>query len=178
MRLKKIVATAFLASGMLMLAACASKHKNSSDDLAMNDANNANGGAQTAALDQNGNFGGESEDGQKMASSKNTYYFDFDKSDIRDSDKPSIMAHANKLSSNPHKKIIVEGHTDPRGSREYNVALGEHRANAVSDLLQSNGAGSDQVRVVSYGAERLASTGRSESDYQQDRRAVIASHTN
>lgn len=177
MQLKKIVATALVTSGMILLTACAAKHKNSSDNMAMDDAS-ANGGAQTAALDQSGNFGGDGgENGQKMASNnKNTYYFDFDKSDIHDTDKPSIIAKANRLSSNPNKKVIVEGHTDPRGSREYNVALGEHRANAVSDMLQSNGASASQVRVVSYGAERLAAAGHNESDYQLDRRAVIATN--
>ena len=105
--------------------------------------------------------------------SKRTYYFAFDSSDVQQSDMPSINANANYLISHARARITIEGHTDPRGSREYNVALGERRADAVLDILKSRGVNPNQVRVVSYGAERLASPGRDEESYQLDRRAVI-----
>ena len=76
------------------------------------------------------------------------------------------MAHASA-------RVILEGHTDPRGSREYNVALGERRANAVAEFMKEKGVNPEQIRVVSYGAQRLAAPGRTESDYQLDRRVVL-----
>jgi peptidoglycan-associated lipoprotein len=104
---------------------------------------------------------------------KRTYYFEYDKSDVSDQEKPAIFANAENLVAHPNMKVLLEGHTDPRGSREYNVALGEHRANAVAEIMKSKGVNPDQIRVISYGAERLAVTGHSESDYEQDRRVVL-----
>lgn len=134
-------------------------------------------GAQAAGAGEGDSFGGADGIGGSgsHASRKNTYYFDFDRSDVREEDKPRVFASANYLMSHTNKRVIVEGHTDPRGSREYNVALAERRANSVADLLKSKGTNPGQIRVVSYGAERLASPGHSEQDFQLDRRAVIVS---
>ena len=69
--------------------------------------------------------------------------------------------------------VLLEGHTDPRGSREYNIGLGERRAKAVAQVLTDKGVDPSQIRVVSYGAEKLATAGHSDSDYQLDRRVVL-----
>jgi peptidoglycan-associated lipoprotein len=176
MKLKATVVALF-ACGILALSACKTAHKSAAgdDEASISDANNARG-VNTAGLGQQDGFGddGNGSGGRRMASDGHTYYFDFDKSEIRSEDKPSIVAHANKLAANPHKKVIVQGHTDPRGSREYNVALGERRAKAVSEMMEANGAAPRQIRVVSYGAQQLAASGHDEQDYQLDRRAVIA----
>jgi peptidoglycan-associated lipoprotein len=172
MQIKKIIQLLIVSGSFLALSAC-STTKKPGDQVAVNDAN----GVQASGLGQGDSYGdSDNLNTSQQAGAKRTYYFDFDKSDVRDEDRPAIEANADNLTANPGKKVIVEGHTDPRGSREYNVALGEHRANAVANILKSKGANPNQIRVVSYGAERLASPGHTEEDYQQDRRAVIASN--
>lgn len=173
MKLRKLVLLVMLGCGIASLGACSTMHHNddNNDESSVSDASNSSD-AKTVGLNQGDNF-----NGQGTSLSKNTYYFDFDKSDIRSQDKPAIEANANKLASNPGKKVVVEGHTDPRGSREYNIALGERRANSVAEVLKSQGANPSQVRVVSYGAQRLAATGRDESAYKVDRRAVLDNET-
>jgi len=170
MKLNKIVQAVLVSCSILALASCAANRSadgNGMDEATIADAN----GAQSSGLGQDSNFGGK---GNMHASNNNrTYYFDFDKSDVRSEDKPAILANGDYLAANPNKKIVLEGHTDPRGSREYNVALAERRANSVYEVLKSKGVSPDQVRVVSYGAERLAVPGHSDEDYQQDRRAII-----
>ena len=170
MKLKKLLLATLLGSSVLALAACSTPgNKDSDDEAALGEANNR-GGAQTAGLGDQDGFG---QDGHKGTLSQRTYYFDYDKSDVHEDDKPAVMANASYLAAHPNKKVVVEGHTDPRGSREYNVALGEHRSNTVAGMLKSNGVNPNQVREVSYGAERLASAGRNEEDFQKDRRAKI-----
>lgn len=169
MSLKKLLHIA-LSVGVLSLGACSTTGHhahglNASDEM-------AGSGAEASGLGDGNGFGDQGA-GPQSAAAKRTYYFDFDRSDVRDSDKPAINANADYLIAHPHTKIVLEGHTDPRGSREYNVALGERRANAVADLLKSRGVNPDQIRVVSYGAERLAAPGHTEADYQLDRRVVL-----
>jgi peptidoglycan-associated lipoprotein len=163
MKLKKLVQVMIVTCGILSLAACSSMHKNGG--AYGTDAN----GAQTSGVGDNANgFGGDSN-----SLGKRVYHFQFDKSDISDEDKPAIAANADNIVAHPSAKVLLEGHTDPRGSREYNVALGERRANAVADMLKSKGVNPDQIRVISYGAERVAVPGHNEEDFQQDRRVVL-----
>lgn len=105
--------------------------------------------------------------------SKRTFYFDFDRSTIRSDDRPIIMAHAEYLVDHPRVHVTLAGYTDERGSREYNLALGEQRAKSVADLLLLQGVSQDQINVVSYGEERPASLGHDEESWQQNRRVVI-----
>ncbi|HZJ81633.1 MAG TPA: OmpA family protein, partial [Guyparkeria sp.] len=84
-----------------------------------------------------------------------------------------LGANADFLKANGNRKAVIEGHTDERGSREYNIALGERRANAVRDVLQSYGVSASQIDTVSYGEERPAVEGRGEAVWAQNRRAVI-----
>ena len=159
-----------IASVTLVLAACAHKRQ---DQSAINDANAAyNGSAQSSGLGEESTFGDQA-GGSRSSLSRRVYYFDFDSNIIHDADKPAIMANANYLVAHPNTHVIVEGHTDPRGSREYNVALGERRAKAVAELMKSKGVNASQIRVISYGAEKLAVPGHTEDDFQQDRRVVL-----
>lgn len=105
--------------------------------------------------------------------SKRVVYFDFDSSTIRDDALPIIQAHANYLASNSQVTFTLEGHADERGTREYNLALGERRADAVRRLLIANGVSPAQVRVVSYGEERPAVLGHDESAWSMNRRAEL-----
>lgn len=104
---------------------------------------------------------------------KNTYYFGYDSFDLNEQDVLSVYAHAKKIMSKPRAKIRVEGHTDERGSREYNVALGERRAKAVASLLMMKGVNQNQISVVSYGKEKPAVSGHDDSSWAQNRRAVV-----
>ncbi len=100
-------------------------------------------------------------------------YFDYDSSSVRPQDLPILEAHAAYLSARPNVTIRVEGHTDDRGSREYNLALGERRALAIRQILMLQGAGINQFQVTSYGEERLAAEGYDESVWSKNRRVEL-----
>ncbi|RDI41818.1 OmpA family protein [Aquicella lusitana] len=172
MKLKKWIQIILVSSSVITLAACSSKHKNAADNAAINDANNAYVGAQSSGLGEESRFGDQAGGGQR-ASAERVYYFDFDSDVVREEYKPAIDRNADYLASHASAKIMVEGHTDPRGSREYNIGLGERRAKAVAEILTARGVNPAQIRIVSYGAEKLATPGRTEQDFQLDRRAVL-----
>jgi peptidoglycan-associated lipoprotein len=100
-------------------------------------------------------------------------YFMLDSSEIQPDYVPIVKAHAQYLVANPSLKIVLEGNTDERGSREYNIALGEQRARSVSNLLTAQGVASNQLQVVSYGEEKPAAIGGDESAWEQNRRVEI-----
>ncbi|KKL06717.1 hypothetical protein LCGC14_2593250, partial [marine sediment metagenome] len=102
-----------------------------------------------------------------------TFYFDFDTSEIKPEARDVLVAHARYLSSNPRQKVRLEGHGDERGSKEYNLALGERRANAVQRFLIVNGVSRGQMETVSYGEEKPAVMGSSESAWAQNRRVQL-----
>ena len=99
-------------------------------------------------------------------------YFDFDSSVIHDDSMAMLRAHAEYLSSNG-TNITVEGHADERGTREYNLALGERRADAVRRVLLANGVTASQIKVVSYGEERPAALGHNEDAWALNRRSEL-----
>jgi len=99
-------------------------------------------------------------------------YFDFDSSVIHDDSMPMLTAHAEHLSGNG-SNITVEGHADERGTREYNLALGERRADAVRRVLLANGVAANQIKVVSYGEERPAALGHNEDAWALNRRSEL-----
>jgi len=98
-------------------------------------------------------------------------YFDYDKSDIRAEFRDMLAAHAAYLVANPNVKLVLEGHADERGTREYNLALGELRAKQVATYLQVKGVSAAQIDVVSYGEEKPLALGKSEAAYAENRRA-------
>ncbi|HEV2524468.1 MAG TPA: peptidoglycan-associated lipoprotein Pal [Gammaproteobacteria bacterium] len=110
---------------------------------------------------------------EKELLAKRTYYFGYDGFDVSDEDTLSVYAHAKRLLNGKRVHVRVEGHTDERGSREYNIALGERRANAVANILMLKGVPQDQISVVSYGKEKAAVAGHDESSWSQNRRVVI-----
>src|ERR1700722_19394644 len=100
-------------------------------------------------------------------------YFDFDKSEIRPDGAEIVSAHAKYLAANPSVRVRLEGHTDERGSREYNIGLGERRAQSVRRALLLQGATETQLSTVSYGAERPAVAGHDEAAWSKNRRVEI-----
>ena len=105
--------------------------------------------------------------------SRRSIYYDFDDSTIKDQYKPLVQAHAGYLSSHSGAKIRVEGNCDERGSREYNLALGQRRADAVRSAMEVLGAKQDQVETVSWGAEKPKALGHDEAAWAEDRRSDI-----
>ncbi|MBU2710307.1 peptidoglycan-associated lipoprotein Pal [Zooshikella harenae] len=107
---------------------------------------------------------------------KKVFLFGFDDSKILPEDYPALDAHAAKLASNSSETIIIQGHTDERGTREYNLALGERRAKAVKRYLVLKGVAPEQVETISYGEEQPVALGHDDQSWQQNRRAVIVSN--
>ena len=154
--MKKLAKVLMVAAPAFVLAACSS----SSDNAATNANANANGAAQQ--------FGGMS--AQDLQTRYNTVYFAFDKYDIQGEYRTLLDAHAELLKA-PKANVTVAGHADERGTPEYNIALGQRRANAVQNYLAQQGA--SNVATVSYGEEKPAVLGHTEADYAKNRRAVL-----
>ncbi|SDW58960.1 peptidoglycan-associated lipoprotein Pal [Marinobacter mobilis] len=102
-----------------------------------------------------------------------TFYFDFDTSEIKPAARDVLIAHAAFLAANPGQQVRLEGHADERGTKEYNLALGERRANAVQRFLIVNGANRGQIETVSYGEEKPAVMGTDDSSWAQNRRVEL-----
>ena len=100
-------------------------------------------------------------------------YFDFDKAEIRAEAQAILACHGKYLTDRPSAAMTLEGHADERGSREYNLGLGERRGNAVSSALQANGGSASQLNVVSYGEERPGCADTSEDCWGKNRRVEI-----
>jgi len=100
-------------------------------------------------------------------------YFDYDKSDIRPEFTDVVNLHGRYLADNPALRVRIEGHTDERGTREYNIGLGDRRANAVRNMLMIQGARSGQIQIISYGEEMPSAFTHDESSWRLNRRAEI-----
>lgn len=111
--------------------------------------------------------------GGGMASADRIVYFSYDSADILPESQAIIESNARSLTKNPQMVTQLEGHTDERGSREYNIALGERRANAVRQTMIAMGVSPQQIRVVSFGEERPAAGGHDERSYAMNRRVEI-----
>ncbi len=104
--------------------------------------------------------------------SSDTVYFDTDRYDIDGEDRSVLMSQAEWLRQYPNVRVTLEGHTDERGTRDYNIALGERRANSAKNYLASLGIDPSRISTVSYGKERPVALGSNESAWAQNRRAV------
>ena len=105
--------------------------------------------------------------------SKRSVYFDFDKSDVKDEYKSMVEAHAKYLQAHGDAKVTLQGNTDERGSREYNIALGQRRADAVKKAMNVMGVADKQIESVSFGEEKPRKDCHDESCWQENRRADI-----
>lgn len=163
-----------------LLAACGTTQKSEQDPATVEDRSTRAGDAEGddeysrtygTAEDERGAFA-ELDDPSSILATR-TIYFDYDSSDIRPEYRDVVAAHAEYLSANPDLNVSLEGHADERGSREYNLALGERRALSVKQQMMVLGARSDQIRVTSYGEERPAVEGTGEAVWSQNRRVEI-----
>ena len=155
-----------LVASIVLVAAC-SKTPGSADGAAMSDAD-----ASAQGLGQMTHFAGQEagESYTTQAPHNQLYLFSYDDSTLASKYLSSVNAQAEYLKSHAGARVLLAGHTDERGSREYNVALGEHRANTVADILHMAGVNRQQVRVVSYGKERPANLGHDDASHAQNRR--------
>lgn len=111
--------------------------------------------------------------GKPIPRTEQHYFFDFDSNDVRQDAIESIKIQADYLAKHPNVKIRLEGNTDDRGSREYNIALGWRRARSVLEVLKQYGVSPSQVNTMSYGAEKPAATGEDEKSFQCNRRVDL-----
>ncbi len=104
---------------------------------------------------------------------KRSLYYPLDGYVVQADDKAAVQAHARYLAEHPNRKVRLEGHADERGSNEYNLALGQRRADGVKNMLMLGGAKSDQIETASYGEEKPKATAHDESAWSQNRRTDI-----
>lgn len=131
------------------------------------------GAEAIAAPGQGGGFMGDPLDDPDSLLSRRVIYFDFDRSEIKDEYREIIEAHGQYLAENPGVRVVLEGHTDERGTREYNMGLGERRAKSVRRFMSVQGASFSQMDVVSYGEERPVAMGHDEESWALNRRVEI-----
>lgn len=193
MQHKTVMKGVILSASMLFLAACSS----TSDESTVDERRSAEAGSQqsigSGATESERRRGVETgaadriltpeeeraqareERQQRYADlrQEQTLYFDFDDASIRGEFAELLAAHADYLTRNPSVTVVIEGHTDERGTPEYNIALGERRAKSVVGYLQSLGVSSRQMSVVSYGEERPVVRQSNERAWAQNRRAIL-----
>lgn len=175
MLVKKILKISAISASFFILAACST----GKDEL-------GNGNLHAEQSSDKAMIGGAGDVSSFYADESNTnplkvgnqsYYFEFDKSIVQSSAIPSLRIQAHYLIRHPQAKILIAGNTDERGSREYNIGLGQRRALSVANFLQSNGVNKNQILTVSYGAEKPVAFGHSEADYSKNRRANLQYQT-
>jgi len=137
---------------------------------------NTSGLSEDAALNAH-NLAGASAKGVTEANksflAKRVVHFDYDSSELSNEDYQTLQAHAQFLNANANSKIALTGHTDERGTREYNMALGERRAKAVQSYLITNGVNATQLEAVSYGKEMPINAGHNEAAWKENRRVEL-----
>jgi peptidoglycan-associated lipoprotein len=163
----------------LAMTGCASKKPattatttTSATDTAANGAN-TNGVGSNGAMDGQNMNGNGPMDAMKAALMSRVVHFGYDSSDLSQEDFGTLNAHSRYLASTAGAKVTLVGHTDERGTREYNLALGERRAKAVQAFLVTNGANNSQIETVSYGKETPVNEGHSEAAWAENRRVEI-----
>jgi len=166
-----------------LLAACSSTPTKEQDGAAVEDRGGATAqqpvkpstatGPTTTPLAPKSVSGNPLKDPSNILS-KRSVYFEFDSNIVKDEFKPLVSAHARYLQQNRGTKMTVQGHADERGSREYNLALGQRRADAVRQMMQLLGAQNEQIETVSFGEEKPRGAGHDEKSWAENRRADLA----
>jgi len=176
--MKRMVSIACLLAAAALLAGCPKKATTVEPPTAGSQVTGGPGTGQGASTNPLGSEAGTLGEGAAGANAtgllaRKVIYFDFDKSDIKPEFADLITAHARNLTAHPNLKLKLEGNTDERGTREYNIGLGERRAQAVRRALMLQGVAESQLTTVSFGAERPAVEGDDESAWAQNRRVEM-----
>lgn len=168
---KNIIVLAALSLG-LSLTACSTASKSHG---AAGGGMEAEAGAQTQGIGAEPGFSGTGSNAANRlkAPFNQTYYFDFDRNDVYQNDYTSLDAQAKYLVAHPSAKVQLQGNTDDRGSREYNIGLGWRRARAVQAILEQDGVAPNQIITLSYGAEKPAALGQNEEAWRLNRRVDL-----
>lgn len=172
MYIKKILQVAFISTAILALVGCSSSHPASVVDGVAG----VDDGSATATGVGDGTSFDNSDSGfntDPMKVGNHSYYFDFDRSSVRGSDVASIQVQAHYLATHPKARVLLTGNTDERGSREYNIGLGEHRNTSVASILAAAGVSKSQITSVSYGAEKPIALGHDDNSYTKNRRVDL-----
>ena len=165
-RLLTICAVAFL------FTACETASNVAGDSVSGSSSSSATTAATAAGTASSSTTATQMSDAEKLAQVGNTVYFGFDSSELAGEAQATLDRQAAFLNVNPTIVVIIEGHADERGTREYNLALGDRRAVAVRDYLLAKGLNAARVRTVSYGKERPAVSGSNEESWAKNRRAA------
>jgi peptidoglycan-associated lipoprotein len=177
--MKRILSIAVLIAGAALLAGCPKKHNVHDTPVAGtqvpdSSANAEGASTSTSPLDGDANSSARGLNGEGTGVfARKIIYFDFDKSEIKPEYADIITTAAHNLTANPKMKMKLEGNTDERGTREYNIGLGERRAQAVRRALMLQGVAESQVSTVSFGAERPAAEGDDEAAWAKNRRVEV-----
>ncbi|MEH6454212.1 MAG: peptidoglycan-associated lipoprotein Pal [Psychromonas sp.] len=181
MNLTKISKSLLIALPMLALAACSSNDSMDTDTDATNSAAEAAAAAEAGNTVETDTISAVELTEEELmvqeytdAILETTIQFDFDKAMIKPEFTSILDAHAEFLVDNPEKSLTIEGHTDSKGTPEYNIALGERRAMSVSTYLENMGVSTSQISVVSYGEEKPANPAHNEAAWNENRRAELA----
>ena len=177
MQLNKILKGLLIAVPVMTLAACSSS--SDIDENAANQSNQATVEQTTTDTVEVATMTPEQQAEEQLRQKyealrqEQIIYFGFDTATIQGQYGELLRAHAEFLVKNPSVKVLIEGHADERGTPEYNIALGEHRGQAVEKYLQSLGVSESQISVVSYGEEKPMVKSRTEEAFAKNRRAVL-----
>lgn len=166
LRLSTLLAAVFL------LAACETAPNATGDATGTAASGSSTSGSSTASSGSDAASSTEMTINEELISIGDRVLFDFDSYELTSSAKSVLNNQANFLSSNPSVRITIEGHCDERGTREYNLALGESRAAATRDYLVAQGVNPARIKIISYGKERPAVIGSNEDAWRFNRRAV------
>ena len=166
--MKKVLFSTLLVS---LLAACAGQDVKDQPKAAVED-RTAQAGADTKSAGQQSVTANPLKDPGNILSKRSVYY-DLDKSDVKAEYKPMVEAHSKYLTSHKDAKVAVQGNTDESGSREYNIALGNRRADSVKNMMNVYGVSNSQIETVSFGEEKPRATCHDESCWKENRRSDI-----
>lgn len=181
--MKTIFAGLSVAALMLMLQGCTGTGAARPDDVPVEDHSVGAGadgpaqGAQTGTAMVTGSFAGrpikEVLNDPNTPLYKRIFYFDFNSSELSAEDREALSTHARFMAEYPTVTLVLEGHADERGSREYNLALGERRAKAIERILSLEGVPVEQLQVISFGEERPAAMGHEDEAWRLNRRVEL-----
>jgi peptidoglycan-associated lipoprotein len=172
----KLVQTVAVVAVMAWMTGCSSTGDKSGGDVAVEDRSGTGDAYQDATTTGVGGYGEltvESLSDPNSPLSQRVIYFAFDSSEVAEEDRPLVEMHAAFLAANPGVRVSLEGHGDERGSREYNIGLGDHRAQSLRRMLELQGVSADQITTVSYGEEKPAVEGHDESAWAMNRRVEL-----